>query len=132
MCIQNRLGVHQYQEAILWQIRMHLVSMYLIGQLILISLIIGNKLTTNNPQVLATNNKKKLVLIKTFYTISETFQPLKLLFNNDWRKKHLHYPFIKVQYVWKGLFQSKPLFYVTQDLNPRSKGQDTLIFWKKD
>ena len=62
---------------------MHLVSMYLIGQLILISLIIGNKLTTNNPQVLATNNKKKLVLIKTFYTISETFQPLKLLFNND-------------------------------------------------
>ena len=61
---------------------MHLVSMYLIGQLILISLIIGNKLTTNNPQVLATN-KKKLVLIKTFYTISETFQPLKLLFNND-------------------------------------------------
>ena len=62
---------------------MHLVSMYLIGQLILISLIIGNKLTTNNPQVLATNNKKKLVLIKTFYTILETFQPLKLLFNND-------------------------------------------------
>lgn len=62
---------------------MHLVSMYLIGQLILISLIIGNKLTTNNPQVLATNNKKKLVLIKTFYTISETFQPLKVLFNND-------------------------------------------------
>ena len=57
--------------------------MYLIGQLILISLIIGNKLTTNNPQVLATNNKKKLVLIKTFYTISETFQPLKVLFNND-------------------------------------------------
>ena len=62
---------------------MHLVSMNLIGQLILISLIIGNKLTTNNPQVLATNNKKKLVLIKTFYTISETFQPLKVLFNND-------------------------------------------------
>ena len=62
---------------------MHLVSMYLIGQLILISLIIGNKLTTNNPQVPATNNKKKLVLIKTFYTISETFQPLKVLFNND-------------------------------------------------
>ena len=58
------------------------MSMNLIGQLILISLIIGNKLTTNNPQVLATN-KKKLVLIKTFYTISETFQPLKVLFNND-------------------------------------------------